>query len=78
MVCVERGVVRKSREVMLNLYPAHPPLLAGLHPALAPEETIKVTRGMEHLCYKERLRELQLFSMEREGFGETSLQAFST
>jgi len=42
------------------------------------KRAMKMVRGLEHLCYEERLRELGLFSLEKVGFRETLLQPFST
>ena len=35
-------------------------------------------RGLEHLSYEDRLRELGLFSMEKRRLKDTILQTFST
>jgi len=38
----------------------------------------KMVRGMEYLSCEERLGELRLFSLRRQGCGETLLRPFST
>lgn len=35
-------------------------------------------RGMEHRSYEERLRQLDLFSVKREGFGVSLMAYFKT
>ncbi|GAB0205895.1 hypothetical protein GRJ2_003055100 [Grus japonensis] len=74
--CIKRGVTSRSREVILPLYSAlvRPHLGPGLGPpvqerrgavGVSPEEAMKLIRGLEHLSYEDRLRELGLFSLEK-------------
>lgn len=43
------------------------------HAGVSPEEGTDMIRGMEHLSYKDRMRELGLFNWQREGSRETGL-----
>ena len=43
---------------------------------MGPEEAMKMIRGLEHLSYKERLREMGLFSMEKKKLQEHLTAAF--
>ncbi|GAB0183434.1 hypothetical protein GRJ2_000808700 [Grus japonensis] len=77
--CIKRGVTSRSREVILPLYSAlvRPPP-GVLCPALGAQyrrdmellervqrRATKLIRGLEHLSYEDRLRELGLFSLEK-------------
>lgn len=76
--CIKRSMARRSREVILPLYP----VLVRPHQEyciqmwrpqyrrdtdlldFVQRRTTKMIHGMEHLSYEDRLRELELFILE--------------
>ncbi|GAB0191205.1 mitochondrial enolase superfamily member 1 [Grus japonensis] len=76
-VCIKSSMTSRSREGILPLCSGETPP-AVLRPALgapgqeghgavgvSPEEATEMMRGLEHLCYGDRLRELGWFSLEK-------------
>ncbi|GAB0179135.1 cAMP-dependent protein kinase inhibitor alpha [Grus japonensis] len=90
--CIKRSVTSRSREVILPLCltlmrphqescvqlwgPQHRKDMDLLE--RVQRRATKMVRGLEHLSYEDKLRELGLFSLEKRRLGRTLLQPFST
>ncbi|GAB0188021.1 UV-stimulated scaffold protein A [Grus japonensis] len=88
--CIKRSVTSRSRRGILPLYSAvvrlhleycvqlWGPQYKERHGAVgaSPEEAMKMMRGLEHLSYEDRLRELGLFSLEKRRLRGDLIAAF--
>ncbi|KAK4826817.1 LOW QUALITY PROTEIN: hypothetical protein QYF61_011625 [Mycteria americana] len=79
--CIQSSLASRSREGILPLYSPLTPLEHCVQTdmnslELVQSRTTKMVRGLEPLCYGERLRELGLFSLEKRRLRGDLLVAF--